>query len=850
MSEHFGEASIFIRPDASKFRAELVAQLAKQTAGLKVTIPVLAGGGVSKASTESRQLAAAHKEAGAAAAQLAAQEAALTRSAAKLAAAEAQAARGAAATGLSLLGARGATLAASGSFLAGAAAITLLAQSVQGAVDDQETLFRVSRILGTELGEGSKKWSQTLADSFGLADDQALKFEGSIAEILHNVGVLPEQNQQLSQSLVQLAADMAAFAHVPVEDTLEAITLGVSGNSRGLRRYGIVVKETEVQQRALQETGKETVKQLTRQELALARVALIQERAANQSGAFAASAGHLAQQTKILTANLDSLQDTVGGALIPALTLFAQDLNAVVKVAEALISLPAKIPFLDSIGDFIGSHKTLQRDLSLAVLFPPLAPSIAAAEGVNQLGRALGFWGDKAKEAHEGSALTIGDLNRMRGDLPLVTSEFEDVGDAFGKAAADFRRGLVLDITQVSNQLDTLNDKLTRVQISGGDIGQQLAAAAAANRKAREELRKADEAVATFSGPGAKGFATARKLQQKALQDAAAANAREVALREQIASKAEDAAAQLRRFIEDAAAKVQADLAAADQAFLDAIGIRRGEVNLAAIAAEGTKSIRDDIAAQKLLQAELRREIEAARRTITNVQLRTQTIQDLRASLIQSQNAQAALEEQQRQDRIDARKRLVEEREASLDLDIEFSQITKNTSAEIRAHEAKIRFIDQQIAHTKRGTVEWKRLRNERAQELAAIKELRKVNDKLNEDFRALSFEFLQTQSGFAANLLSNLLPTGAVAGTVGGGSISTPTTVPPARRGRGDFPAGVATASAASAAGRGASQGQMAALIAIQREMLAVMMGLKAQRDQPEAVNQVSRVAASMEIF
>jgi hypothetical protein len=106
--------------------------------------------------------------------------------------------------------------------------------------------------------------------------------------------------------------------------------------------------------------------------------------------------------------------------------------------------------------------------------------------------------------------------------------------------------------------------------------------------------------------------------------------------------------------------------------------------------------------------------------------------------------------------------------------------------------------------------------------------------------------------SGFAGTLLSNLLPTSSVAGTVGGGAITTPT---------GDIvgPAGFATAAhqrpgqdlsaavQAKAAGRGATQSQMSALISIQRQQLNVLLRLTGQRTHPEATHQRTWQATEM---
>ena len=67
----------------------------------------------------------------------------------------------------------------------------------------------------------------------------------------------------MSEQLVKLAADMAAFKNVPLETALKAITLGLVGNSRGLRQFQVQLNQARVDEEALRETGKKHAKELT-----------------------------------------------------------------------------------------------------------------------------------------------------------------------------------------------------------------------------------------------------------------------------------------------------------------------------------------------------------------------------------------------------------------------------------------------------------------------------------------------------------------------------------------------------------------------------------------------------------
>ncbi len=145
--------------------------------------------------------------------------------------------------------------------------------------------------------------------------------------------------------------------------------------------------------------------------------------------------------------------------------------------------------------------------------------------------------------------------------------------------------------------------------------------------------------------------------------------------------------------------------------------------------------------------------------------------------------------------------------------------------------------------------MKWKELRNERAREEQAIKDLKKQTDTRNRAAEQLAFSILQEQESFVGRLLSNLLPTSAVAGTVGGtaAAVSTPTAVvprPPASTGPG--PAVSAAAQVSQGAG-GATSGQLATLIILMRQLVGIVGGKKAAPRHPEATYQTYTSSTEM---
>ena len=82
-----------------------------------------------------------------------------------------------------------------------------------------------------------------------------------------------------------------------------------------MRRYGVLLSEARVQQDAMAQTGKTNVKELTNQEKALARIAIIMRDTAKPRATSTAPPGALANQQRILNANVAGSEGDLGSGI-------------------------------------------------------------------------------------------------------------------------------------------------------------------------------------------------------------------------------------------------------------------------------------------------------------------------------------------------------------------------------------------------------------------------------------------------------------------------------------------------------------------------------------------------------
>jgi TP901 family phage tail tape measure protein len=151
LSELIAEARVLVTPDTTTFRAQLVAQTTAAAKGVTVPVavtPVITGTSATNAALASQldDVALAQTKVSTTADGFAESQKRVAQTATVSTKQLANLSKGASSAGLAFLGLRGATLAAGGGFLAGAASLSLFAKSVQSAASLETSLntFRVT----------------------------------------------------------------------------------------------------------------------------------------------------------------------------------------------------------------------------------------------------------------------------------------------------------------------------------------------------------------------------------------------------------------------------------------------------------------------------------------------------------------------------------------------------------------------------------------------------------------------------------------------------------------------------------------------------------------------------------
>lgn len=207
--------------------------------------------------------------------------------------------------------------------LPAAAALTAIGAgakvAINAATDLNEQMSKTSVVFGAS-GSDIIAWSATLAKSLGISQESALEATGTFGNMLVPMGFARDDAAKMSQTMVELAADMASFNNASPEDTLEALRAGLAGESEPLRKFGVFINDARLKQEALSKGLYKGKGALDAHAKAAATMSLILKDTADAQGDFTRTSNSAANQARIQQAVTENLTAELGQALLPAYT--------------------------------------------------------------------------------------------------------------------------------------------------------------------------------------------------------------------------------------------------------------------------------------------------------------------------------------------------------------------------------------------------------------------------------------------------------------------------------------------------------------------------------------------------
>jgi hypothetical protein len=392
-----------------------------------------------------------------------------------------------------------------------------IGDAIGQASDLSESVNKSNQVFGSSATIISS-WAEGAAKSIGLPKQAAFEAAGTFGNMFAQLGIGTDQAAQLSMGVVDLAADLASFHNADISDVILAQSAAFRGEYDSVQRYLPLINAATVEQRALQITGKQTTKELTAQDKALAVHRMMVEGAGDATGDFERTSDGLANQQRIMTAEWSNAKTELGEGLLPLMVALAGVVNDELIPAFKTLFLSSgadatgwAADLRDVIGDTVGFLLGVFAEFGrLVANFASALPGTedfvrdlragadAADEGRVKLHAStaeLLSWRAAAEGGGDAAAALSGDIRTAAGATKEMTAATKE-GEKAARDAADAHRdwkSAQRDLAELLRKGAVDEEKVADARRSLADATRSLASA---NRTLADVQEDYDEALA------------------------------------------------------------------------------------------------------------------------------------------------------------------------------------------------------------------------------------------------------------------------------------------------------------------------------------------------------------------
>lgn len=211
------------------------------------------------------------------------------------------------------------------------------AKDAVAAASDLEQQYGALDSIFKGNAEEMKKFSVEM-QSVGISSADAARQSSLIGSLLKGNGLTIEDTAEKTQDLVKLAGDLAATFGGPTADAVSAISSLLKGERDPIERYGVSLKQLDINARVLEDRKNGLVFASEREAQINATLALLYEKTADAQGQAARESETYAGVTGRLNASFTNMQAQIGEALLPVLSDLAAYMEDVIPKIQAFFT--------------------------------------------------------------------------------------------------------------------------------------------------------------------------------------------------------------------------------------------------------------------------------------------------------------------------------------------------------------------------------------------------------------------------------------------------------------------------------------------------------------------------------
>lgn len=170
-----------------------------------------------------------------------------------------------------------------------------------------------------DAADEAYEYAYAVNDALGIDPSEWMRNQGIFKQISSGFGVVEEKANLMSKNLTQLGYDISSFYNISIEEAMQKLESGISGEIEPLRRLGYAIDEASLKQVALNHGITQSITTMTQAQKSQLRYIAIMEQSGNAMGDLARTVQTPANAMRILNQQLTQLTRALGNLFIPIL---------------------------------------------------------------------------------------------------------------------------------------------------------------------------------------------------------------------------------------------------------------------------------------------------------------------------------------------------------------------------------------------------------------------------------------------------------------------------------------------------------------------------------------------------
>ena len=187
------------------------------------------------------------------------------------------------------------------------------------------------------------EYGETVSEVLGIDLSDWIRNQGVFNTLLTGFGDTADRAALMSKNLTQLGYDLSSFFNISVEDSMQKLQSGISGELEPLRRLGYDLSQARLEAVALSLGIDKSVSSMTQAEKAELRYYAIMTQVTTAQGDLARTLEAPANQLRILKAQVEMAGRAIGNIFIPALNAILPYGIAVVQIIREIANAIASL---------------------------------------------------------------------------------------------------------------------------------------------------------------------------------------------------------------------------------------------------------------------------------------------------------------------------------------------------------------------------------------------------------------------------------------------------------------------------------------------------------------------------